>query len=505
MRLSFKPLRRSPRPQLALAAAGVGPLPAPARRDAPRTSRSPSGACPSTRASIPFNRLILAVVLLNLGVLGYHLERADWLIDDGSALSALSSLTLVNLVAAVLIRQQNVLNVLFGLAGRGSRSWPLWLRWSVSKVHHVGGIHVGGALAGTAWLCAFTYVATTARARDPASVSATTLVLAYALVALVVLVVACAAPPVRSRAHNVFELSHRFGGWTSIALFWVLTVHLALRGRGGAAASRRSRRTGMSGSSRSLRRASPRPGCACGASRSQSNVCRRTPRSSGSTTASRLRSRRRSASAAARCANGTRSPPSRRPAESGFRLLVSRAGDWTGRFIDDPPVARLGPWHPGLGADGEGRAPLRARRLRRHRQRHRPLPRADPGRARPRQARLVDPRARATPTATPRRRGGARAARRASSGTRRSAASPTSCSSPARRCATSTPRRSSSSATSRPRGASSTPWSGGHPRLRADLGLLNQPRTAPSSTARHLPTLRPHRACRERDAALRSL
>jgi hypothetical protein len=132
----------------------------------------------------------------------------------------------VNLTATVLIRQQHVLNVRFGLAGRGSRSWPLWLRWSVSKVHHVGGIHVGGALAGTAWLCAFTVVATVARAQNPASVSVTALVLSYALVALALLVVACALPPVRSRAHNVFENSHRFGGWTSIGLFWALTLHL---------------------------------------------------------------------------------------------------------------------------------------------------------------------------------------------------------------------------------------------------------------------------------------
>jgi len=111
---------------------------------------------------MPYHRLILAVVLINVGVLWYHLDRGDWLIDDGSALSALTALTLVNFTAAVLIRQQNVLNILFGLAGRGSRSWPLWIRWSVSKVHHVGGIHVGGALV--------------ARAHHPASVSVTTLV-----------------------------------------------------------------------------------------------------------------------------------------------------------------------------------------------------------------------------------------------------------------------------------------------------------------------------------------
>ena len=169
---------------------------------------------------MPYHRLILAVVLINLGVLCYHLDRGDWLIADGSALSALSALTLVNFTAAVVIRQQNILNILFGLAGRGSRSWPLWIRWSVSKVHHVGGIHVGAALAGTAWLSAFTCVAILARARHPASVSLTTLVLCYCLVTLAVLVVVCAAPPVRSRAHNVFELSHRFGGWTAIALFW---------------------------------------------------------------------------------------------------------------------------------------------------------------------------------------------------------------------------------------------------------------------------------------------
>ena len=337
MRLSFKPLRRSPRPQLALAAAGVGPLPAPAPARRPADLALALRRLSKHPLLIPFNRLILAVVLLNLGVLGYHLKRADWLIDDGSALSALSSLMLVNLVAAVLIRQQNILNVLFGLAGRGSRSWPLGLRWSVSKVHHVGGIHVGGALAGTAWLCAFTYVATTARAHDPASVSATTLVLAYALVALVVLVGACAAPPVRSRAHNVFELSHRFAGWTSIALFWVLTVHLALRGRGGAAAVEAIASdwhvwvvalltASIASPWLRLRRVPvtvERPSSHAAIVRFDYGV---TPAFASAVGISRSPLREWHAFATVTT-----------PGESGYRLLVSRAGDWTGRFIDDPP------------------------------------------------------------------------------------------------------------------------------------------------------------------------
>ena len=55
----------------------------------------------------------------------------------------------MNVTGAVLIRQQLLLNVLYGLAGRGSSTWPLWIRWSISKVHHVGGLHAGCALAGT--------------------------------------------------------------------------------------------------------------------------------------------------------------------------------------------------------------------------------------------------------------------------------------------------------------------------------------------------------------------
>lgn len=273
---------------------------------------------------MPYHRLIVAVLAINAGLLWYHLDRGDWLIDDGSALSALGALTLVNLTAAVLIRQQNVLNVLFGLAGRGSRSWPLWVRWSISKVHHVGGIHVGGALAGTAWLCALTCVATVARAHNPASVSVTTLVLCYCLVALAPLVVVCAAPPVRSRAHNVFELSHRFAGWTSIGLFWALTLEshapswhvwtLAILTASVASPWLRLRRVPITVERPSAHAAivsfdygvTPAFASAVGISRSP------------------LREWHAFATVAT-------------PGRSGYRLLISRAGDWTGRFIDDPP------------------------------------------------------------------------------------------------------------------------------------------------------------------------
>jgi hypothetical protein len=296
-----------------------GRLPAPASSLGPAVRR----ALKHPRL-MPYQRLIAAVVLINLALLWHHLQRGDWRIDDGSALSALAGLTLVNLTAAVLIRQQTVLNALFGLAGRGSRSWPLWLRWSVSKVHHVGGIHAGAALAGTGWLSAFAVVTTITEARHPAAVSTATLVLSYCLVALALVVVVCAAPVVRARAHNVFETTHRFGGWTAIGLFWALTLEagapawrvgvLALLTASVASPWLRLRR---------VRVTVERPSSHAAIVRFDHGV---TPAFASAVGVSRSPLREWHAFA-------TMTTPGR----SGYRLLVSRAGDWTGRFVDDPP------------------------------------------------------------------------------------------------------------------------------------------------------------------------
>jgi hypothetical protein len=271
------------------------------------------------RPSQPYVRLILLVLAINAGVLVYHLARGDWRVDDGSALSALSTLTLVNFVAAVLIRQQHVLNVLFALAGRVPPSWPLWIRWSASKVNQIGGIHAGGALAGTAWLCAFTVVATIA------DVDATTRVLTYALAALALIVVVCAMPAVRSRAHNVFEISHRFGGWTAVALFWALIIHvdavpawqpwaMALLTASIALPWLRLRRVPVT---------VERPSAHAALVKFDYGV---TPAVASAVGISRSPLREWHSFATVKT-----------PGESGYRLLISRAGDWTGRFIDNPP------------------------------------------------------------------------------------------------------------------------------------------------------------------------
>ena len=314
-------------------------IPQTKHRNRTDAKRSRGGTAPERTVPSPFfrafkhplfmhyHRLIALVVLVNGALLARHLARGDWHVADGTALSGLADLIVVNFAIAVLIRQQHVLNAIFAVAGRGSRRWPLRLRWMVSKINHIGGLHVGAALAGTAWLCAFTVVAVIARASRPAAVDLTTFVLAMSLVTVLIVVVLGALPPVRARVHNVFELTHRFGGWTSAGLFWALTVHLMHGDLGGwqiwllglITASiiwpwLRLRRVPVT---------VERPSSHAAIVHLDYGV---TPAHVSAVGISRSPLREWHAFATVST-----------PGLSGYRLLVSRAGDWTSRFIDDPP------------------------------------------------------------------------------------------------------------------------------------------------------------------------
>ncbi|KAG9232223.1 hypothetical protein BJ875DRAFT_497659 [Amylocarpus encephaloides] len=123
-----------------------------------------------------------------------------------------------NLTASVLFRQEHVVNLLFWLACSVPVSAPLWIRRQCAKVYHIGGLHSGFAVASVIWLVAFTVVATIERA------SPAVLTITYMLDCLLLAICALAHPTFRAKSHDHFELTHRFAGWTSLALFWVQTI-----------------------------------------------------------------------------------------------------------------------------------------------------------------------------------------------------------------------------------------------------------------------------------------
>ena len=133
-------------------------------------------------------------------------------------------MALINLSLGILIRQQRAVHALFWLATRVPVSWPLWIRWGAGKVFHFGGLHSGGAVAGTVWFGFLIYAMAANRLSGAALPSDLTLGLSAAMVVLMAPMIATAIGPVRARFHNFFEKVHRFVGWTVLGLFWAQTV-----------------------------------------------------------------------------------------------------------------------------------------------------------------------------------------------------------------------------------------------------------------------------------------
>ncbi|THV42150.1 hypothetical protein [Glycomyces buryatensis] len=269
-------------------------------------------------ALMHYNRLAASVIAVNLVALGLALP-------DGITAEFASRAALINFALAILIRRQRLINLLFRLATAAPVTWPLRVRWTLAKVYHFGGLHVGGALSGTLWFGAFVALATAEGA--PADV----LVLAYALVALFCGIVVMTTPRLRAKYHNGFEVVHRFGGWLSLVLLWTLTI------------------VQVEHSSISLW-AAPEFWVLCVvtvAIAAPWTRLRRVPvditRPSSHVAIARFTHGRKPFAGSSTAIS--RSPlrewhsfaniPS--PSEHGFRLTISRSGDWTGRFIDDMP------------------------------------------------------------------------------------------------------------------------------------------------------------------------
>ncbi|WP_431885530.1 hypothetical protein [Micromonospora wenchangensis] len=280
------------------------------------------------------HRLVAAVLATNAALLAYGLT-AGWWRGPGTP-DALGAAALANVALAVLIRQQYVINLLFWLATRAPVRWPLRLRATLGKVYHFGGLHVGAALAGTAWFLA-QLGALTVRG-GPAGA----LVTGYAAAAVLLAVVGTALPPVRSRRHDLFERTHRLGGWAALLLLWAQAGFLA----GGPAALATSApgwvlavlTVSIALPWLRLRRVPvvvQRPSSHVALVHFDHGV---TPFPGSSTAVSR--------SPLWEWHSFANVPA---PGRSGFRLTVSRAGDWTGRFVDDPP-RRL--WVKGISTAG---------------------------------------------------------------------------------------------------------------------------------------------------------
>lgn len=278
-----------------------------------------------------YRRLNALVAVVNIAVLVSGYMSGRWFDGAAFSLQPIADMALINFSMGILIRQQRVINFLFWLATRIPTSWPLWIRWGAGKVFHFGGLHSAGNVAGSLWFVLLLFGMVFNRWNGAALPSDQTIALTASMIVLLVLMIATAIGPIRAKYHNMFEATHRFAGWTLLALFWAQTVSIA-QDSGVVVTSTTAfwmlclitlsiispwltlKRVPIevvkpSNHAVSIRfdyGDTPFPG--------SSNAISLSPLMEWHS-----------------FANITT------PGKSGYRLVVSRAGDWTGRFIDNPP------------------------------------------------------------------------------------------------------------------------------------------------------------------------
>jgi hypothetical protein len=141
------------------------------------------------------------------------------------SLSDIATGAAANILVAILIRQDYVVNALFRTCWLVPHSMPLWFRARIAKVYEHGGIHSGAGVAGAMWFILLT-VMLTIEFVEGALRSAPVLTVAYVLVILFILILYFAYPRFRFKSHNTFETTHRFAGWAAIGLFWAELILL---------------------------------------------------------------------------------------------------------------------------------------------------------------------------------------------------------------------------------------------------------------------------------------
>ncbi|KAL2152757.1 hypothetical protein VTH82DRAFT_5942 [Thermothelomyces myriococcoides] len=208
---------------------GLDPSPLPPKRSSIRAYRYIRWNFGSV-----YRRIFTLVYLGNMAALAAMIARraksgnpADFTAQD--AASAVTA----NVLAAVLMRNEHIVNGLFWFfVSPWISVMPLRVRTLSAKVYSYGGIHSGSGVSATFWFIAFLVLLTIdfQRTSGPGPVSnlrGGIYFVSYTIIVLLVSMVVSAHPEARRRMHNWFENIHRFMGWTAVALFWALIIMLS--------------------------------------------------------------------------------------------------------------------------------------------------------------------------------------------------------------------------------------------------------------------------------------
>ncbi|KAG9193862.1 hypothetical protein G6011_03897 [Alternaria panax] len=167
--------------------------------------------------------LIGLTFIVNVAVLIAYTESTR---RERLALSGPLTATAANIFVAVLIRQEDLINVSFTFIAKTPASLPLWLRKMIADLHHYGGLHIGCSIAALLWYSYFVFLNTSffldlVKQKPATGWMWADISTCFAFLLAILVVCILAHPRLRTRFHDTFEQTHRFGGWTALLVLWI--------------------------------------------------------------------------------------------------------------------------------------------------------------------------------------------------------------------------------------------------------------------------------------------
>ncbi|KAK4224670.1 putative NRPS-like enzyme [Podospora fimiseda] len=173
-----------------------------------------------------YRRIFCLAFLGNLAALCV-LTAKNFAINQKFTYVQASTAVTANILAAILVRNEHIVNAMFWVFGTWSARMPLGIRTLVAKIYSYGGIHSGCAVAGTGWYIIFLILMTFDFAgKELTALRGYIYFFCYLIVALLISMLITAHPHLRRTMHNWFEGVHRFMGWLAVLLFWAQVMLL---------------------------------------------------------------------------------------------------------------------------------------------------------------------------------------------------------------------------------------------------------------------------------------
>jgi len=166
-----------------------------------------------------YQRLYTLVILPNLVAITYLSVEKDLLHSPATCLNAVA----FNIAATILIRQEYIINLLYRTIGCIPHWAPFAIRKRAAKLYHLGGIHSSAGVAAAIWFLLFNVAAVREWSSDiPSSKAAIATISVSAVVVILFLqILLFSTSKFRTRYHNTWEQIHRFAGWLLLGCFWV--------------------------------------------------------------------------------------------------------------------------------------------------------------------------------------------------------------------------------------------------------------------------------------------